>query len=233
MYPQTSPTTPVDVDHRHTLAAGDQAAARPARCASRPSSRVTAARLVGYGRARRDPADLQLAVIELHELGVHSEHIYLDRAGDRSHDGLQLALQQLNAGDILVASRLSRLGRSLAGIHRVVDQLIDRDARLVIGTEPFESMPPARLLQLLTQFQLALVDQAIEDADWTHRQRTDMRHPHTSHRRRPNRSGYTNCSTPGYRASSSVNTSASAEPRRAEPPPNPGAKRSLQGHGGP
>lgn len=178
MYPETSPTTPVDVDHRHTLAAGDQAAARPARCASRPSSRVTAARLVGYGRARRDPADLQLAVIELHELGVHSEHIYLDRAGDRSHDELQLALQQLNAGDILVASRLSRLGRSLAGIHRVVDQLIERDARLVIGTEPFESMPPARLLQLLTQFQLALVDQAIEDADWTHRQRTDMRHPH-------------------------------------------------------
>ena len=178
MYPETSPTTPVDVDHGHTLAASDQAAARPARCASRPGRNPTAARLIGYGRARRDPADLQLAVIELHGLGVHSEHIYLDQAGDRSHDGLQLALQQLRAGDILIVARLSRLGRSLASIRQVVDHLVERDACLVIGTEPFESMPPARLLQLLTQFQVALVDQAIEDADWDHRQRTDMRHPH-------------------------------------------------------
>lgn len=68
MYPDTSPTTPVAIDHGLTLLADDQAAARPCRSSEqRPTT-------VGYGRVSRDPADLRAAVLELHRLGVHSEH---------------------------------------------------------------------------------------------------------------------------------------------------------------
>ena len=176
MYPDTSPTTPVDVAHGHTLPTDDQAAARPCRSATRPGG-ATSPKTVGYARTRRDPADLRMAVIELHQLGVNSEHIYLDRAGELNSDGLQLALKILKAGDTLAVARLTRLGRSLASLTRLVNQLADLDVRLAVADEMFDSMSPARLLQLLTEFQVQLVDQAIEDADWMHERRTDMRHP--------------------------------------------------------
>lgn len=171
MYPDTSPTTPVAIDHGLTLLADDQAAARPCRSSEqRPTT-------VGYGRVSRDPADLRAAVLELHRLGVHSEHIYLDQVGDRTHDGLQLALQTLTPGDTIVASTLNRLARSLAALHHLVDQLAERNVHLVIDREPFAALSPARLLQMLTEFQVTLVDDAIKDAEWVHRQRDDQRHP--------------------------------------------------------
>lgn len=169
MYPDTSPTTPVEVDHGHTMALVDQAAARPCRCA---------AKTIGYARTGADPADLRTAVIELGRLGVHSEHIYVDQAGDRSVDGLQLALRALNAGDTLAAASFARLGRSVAGLAQLVDQLDQLHVQLIVAGERIDTGPAARLLNMLALFQVELVDQAIAAADWTHRQRDDQRHPH-------------------------------------------------------
>lgn len=39
-------------------------------------------------------------------------------------------------------------------------------------------LTPARLLHLLAQFQVDLVDWSLEDAEWVHQQRQDERHPH-------------------------------------------------------
>lgn len=172
MYPETSPTTPVEINHGHALAAVDQAAARPCRTAQ--------PKIVGYARTLLDPADLRTAVIELNQLGVHSENIYLDRdlAGGRGRHDWQLALQALRAGDTVVVARLTRLGRSLAAITTLVDQLRQGGVGLNVGGELFDNLPPLRVLELVTQFQVELVDRAIADADWTFDQQDDMRHPH-------------------------------------------------------
>lgn len=118
--------------------------------------------------------------MELNQLGVHSENIYLDQdlAGGRGSHDWQLALQALRAGDALVVARLTRLGRSLAAITTLVDQLRKRGVGLNVGGVMFDTLPPLRVLELVTQFQVELVDQAIADAEWTFNRQNDMRHPH-------------------------------------------------------
>ena len=172
MYPETTPTTPIEVGHGHTLAAGEQASARP--CRTRPP------KLVGYARALLDPADLRTAVAELNQLGVHSENIYLDQAaaGGAGDDGIQAALQALRVRDTLVVANLTRLGRSLAAITELIDQLGDRGAGLNVGGELFDTLPQLQVLKMLTQFQVDLVERALVDAEWVHSRRTDMRKPH-------------------------------------------------------
>lgn len=168
MYPDTSPTTPVEVDHSGTLAADDQAAARP--CRSDPH------KLVGYARTLLDPADLRSAVVELNTLGVHSEHIYLDQvAGERGLDGLRLALRTLQPGDVLVVSRLARLARSLPHLAHLAAQVEQQGARLTVGADELTTLPHTHLLSLLTEFEVELVDQAIKDDAWETTQRTDGR----------------------------------------------------------
>lgn len=112
MYPETSPTTPVEINHGHALAAVDQAAARPCRTAQ--------PKIVGYARTLLDPADLRAAVSELHQLGVHSENIYLDRdpAGGRGRDDWQLALQGPSQGSHCWPSDRNQMSSS-ASLHEV------------------------------------------------------------------------------------------------------------------
>lgn len=174
VYPEASPTTPIEVETHHTLSAGDQAAARPARRA-RPRSTT-----VGYARIRLDPADVRTALRELHQLGVDSAHIHLDRgmAGNREREGLQTALATLRPGDALAVANLARLARSLASLTRIIDQLDHLRVRLVVAGEMFVTLPQRRVLQLLTQFQVDLVDTSLADAEWAVARRPDRRPPH-------------------------------------------------------
>lgn len=44
--------------------------------------------------------------------------------------------------------------------------------------ELFDTLPQLQVLQMLTRFQVDLVERALIDADWAHSRRTDMRRPH-------------------------------------------------------
>lgn len=54
----------------------------------------------------------------------------------------------------------------------------DRGAALSVAGELFDTLPQLQVLQMLTRFQVDLVERALIDADWAHSRRTDMRRPH-------------------------------------------------------
>lgn len=173
MYPDPSPTTSVDIAHENSLPVVDQAAARPCRCT--PASAPT--KTVGYARCGLEPADVRAAVAELHELGVDSEYIFLDQPDEDPDDGLQLALQELQAGDTLMVARLARLGRSLGRIARIADQIAALDAQLAVGGELLVGMAPERLLRMAAAAQIDMLHQGLDDVSFQRWPRlNDQRH---------------------------------------------------------
>ena len=170
MFPtDASKTTPIEVEHHPTLAHTDQAAARPAR--SRPPAHGP----IGYARTRLDPADLRQAVIELNALGVHSENIHIDTGPAGPLPNLKQALEAIPSGGTLVAASLARLARSVAHLTHLVDHLDAQRAKLQIGSDTIDQLSATRMLHLMAELELQLVDGQLADATWTARQRRDPR----------------------------------------------------------
>jgi len=104
---------------------------------------------VGYGRysrlGKRDAEQLRTLdaqsetreqVADAHGIRLINSHEDHGRSGgSNDRPGLQAALGQIEAGDAkaLVASRLSRLGRSVVGIHEIVSRVTEAGGYVVLG----------------------------------------------------------------------------------------------------
>lgn len=84
--------------------------------------------LIGYARVSTAEQDLSLQLEALQGAGCSAEQIFLDTAsGARtSRPGLETCLQVLAPGDTLVVWRLDRLGRSMAHLVAVIEELRGR-----------------------------------------------------------------------------------------------------------
>lgn len=86
--------------------------------------------LVGYMRVSsasdRQSTDLQRDA--LRAVGIDARHLFEDHASGAKHDrpGLAKALSFVCPGDVLVAWKLDRLGRSLSHLLSIVTTLKDR-----------------------------------------------------------------------------------------------------------
>ena len=85
-------------------------------------------RLIGYARVSTADQDLQLQIKALQRAGCHDAWIFRDIAsGARTaRPGLEACVHALAAGDTLVVWRLDRLGRSMAHLVTVIDELLRR-----------------------------------------------------------------------------------------------------------
>ena len=85
-------------------------------------------RLIGYARVSTTEQDLQLQIEALHRAGCGSEQIFRDIAsGARTaRPGLDACLHALCPGDTLFVWRLDRLGRSMAHLVAVIEELRGR-----------------------------------------------------------------------------------------------------------
>lgn len=88
-------------------------------------------RLIGYARVSTSDQDLSLQLDALREAGCRDEQVYLDRvSGARAaRPGLQACLETLAPGDTLVVWRLDRLGRSMAHLVTLIEELLQRQVR--------------------------------------------------------------------------------------------------------
>lgn len=80
--------------------------------------------IIGYARVSTEDQCLDLQIQALTQIGC--ERIYRDHGmsgGTQSRPGLNRALKALKKGDTLVVWRLDRLGRSLANMIRILEQL--------------------------------------------------------------------------------------------------------------
>ena len=91
-------------------------------------------RVFGYARVSTDDQELDLQIDALKKHGIPDDLIFTDKASGAKSDrpGLQQCLERLQAGDTLVVWRLDRLGRSLAHLVSMIEELDRRQ----VGFQP-------------------------------------------------------------------------------------------------
>lgn len=85
-------------------------------------------RTIGYARVSTGGQDLQLQLDALRQAGVVDELLFTDRASGAkaSRPGLERCLAELRPGDVLLVWRLDRLGRSVAHLVTLIEDLRSR-----------------------------------------------------------------------------------------------------------
>jgi DNA invertase Pin-like site-specific DNA recombinase len=83
----------------------------------------------GYARVSTDGQSLASQDAELHEAGCGK--VYAEKISGARSDRPELAkaLKRLNAGDVLIVTRLDRLARSTRDLLNILDDIAKRDAR--------------------------------------------------------------------------------------------------------
>jgi DNA invertase Pin-like site-specific DNA recombinase len=101
---------------------------------------ITGGMLIGYARVSTVDQNLDLQRDALQRAGCGQ--IYEDKAGGRTKTGrpeLAAVLRSLRAGDTLVVWRLDRLGRSLADLVQIINELADRNIGFRSLTEQIDT----------------------------------------------------------------------------------------------
>ncbi|MDF5725786.1 MAG: recombinase family protein [Rhizonema sp. PD37] len=81
-------------------------------------------RLFGYARVSTGQQSLELQLKKLQEAGVHPSRIFTDKATGSTTDrpGLQLLQVKVEQGDIILVTKLDRLGRDTADMIGLIKQ---------------------------------------------------------------------------------------------------------------
>jgi DNA invertase Pin-like site-specific DNA recombinase len=84
--------------------------------------------MVGYARVSTSDQDVSLQWEALRRAGCQAPHIFCDTASgaQAARPGLAACLQALAPGDMLVVWRLDRLGRSMAHLVTLIEELLQR-----------------------------------------------------------------------------------------------------------
>lgn len=123
------------------------------------------ARVVGYARVSTDEQRLDLQIRALERAGC--EKIFSDQgiSGYRfSRGGLKAALRHLRPGGTLVVWRLDRLGRSLSGLVRLMEQLGARGIHFHSVTENIDTGSSGgrlmfHMMAALAEFERSLISE--------------------------------------------------------------------------
>src|SRR5215475_11240810 len=123
--------------------------------------------LIGYARVSTDDQDLGLQLAALRQAGCHDAWIFRDTtSGVRpARPGLETCLQALAPGDTLVVWRLDRLGRSMAHLVTVIEELLGRQVGFralcdgAIDTTTASGELVFHIFSALTQFERRLIQE--------------------------------------------------------------------------
>lgn len=99
----------------------------------------------GYARVSTAGQSLDAQLDALRAAGVDEGHVHVEKASGRRTDRpvLTALLDQMTAGDMLVLTKLDRLGRSMAHLVQVVDELERRGVALRSLSEAIDTSSPA------------------------------------------------------------------------------------------
>ena len=125
--------------------------------------------LVGYMRVSTEDQTTQLQKDALLKYGVDSRNLFEDKiSGTKDErDGLNKALEFLQSGDTLVVWKLDRLGRSLAHLIKIINDLKERNIAFVSITEGMDTSTPSgelffHIFGALAQFERTLIQQRVK-----------------------------------------------------------------------
>ena len=96
--------------------------------------------MVGYARVSTDDQRLDLQTDALSRAGVRPDNMHVDKlsAASKRRPGLENAIRDLREGDTLVVWKLDRLARSMRELHRRLDEIYGKGAKLKSLTENFD-----------------------------------------------------------------------------------------------
>src|SRR2546422_11598381 len=124
-------------------------------------------RLIGYARVSTAEQDLGLQLAALRNAGCSNAHIFCDVAsGARTaRPGLEACVHALAPGDTLVVWRLDRLGRSMAHLVTLIEELLERQIGVrslcdgAIDTTTASGELVFHLFSALAQFERRLIQE--------------------------------------------------------------------------
>jgi DNA invertase Pin-like site-specific DNA recombinase len=96
---------------------------------------VSESKLFGYARVSTVQQDLALQVEAIMKYGVLADDVYTDKLSGKEMDNrtsLQELLSKVKEGDTIVVHKLDRLGRSVAQVMSLVDELNKKGIYLVV-----------------------------------------------------------------------------------------------------
>ena len=131
------------------------------------TTRKQLGRVLGYARVSTPEQDLTLQLDALKQHGCTKKDIFIDKvSGARAkRPGLEACLAALQAGDVLLVWRLDRLGRSMAHLVTLVEQLKERGIGFrsicdgVIDTTTASGELIFNLFSALAQFEQRLIQE--------------------------------------------------------------------------
>ncbi|WP_225220757.1 recombinase family protein [Oerskovia merdavium] len=99
----------------------------------------------GYARVSTAGQNLDAQRDALRAAGVDDRHVYVEKASGTRADrpALRALLEQVHDGDVLVVTKLDRLGRSAAHLARLVSDLVDQGVTLRSLTESIDTSTAA------------------------------------------------------------------------------------------
>ncbi len=123
--------------------------------------------LIGYARVSTDEQDVSLQLDALRQAGCSDDLIFIDKAsGAKSQrPGLEACLKALQPGDTLLVWRLDRLGRSMAHLVLLIEDLISKNIAFrsicdgVIDTTTASGELIFNIFSSLAQFERRLIQE--------------------------------------------------------------------------
>ena len=95
---------------------------------------------IGYARVSTAKQDLDRQIDALRKEGVADKYIYVDKksGSTTNRPGLQQALEQARAGDVIVVHTLDRLGRTVRDTLNLIHDLQEREVGVRTLADPIK-----------------------------------------------------------------------------------------------
>lgn len=92
---------------------------------------------LGYARASTGKQTLDKQISVLAEFGCHK--IFNDKKSNTEREGLKAMLEYAREGDIVIVYKLDRLAKSIQDLHRITNELKEREIDLISLTQNIDT----------------------------------------------------------------------------------------------
>lgn len=124
---------------------------------------------IGYARVSKDEQDLQRQITALVAAGCVEDQIVQEhRSGGKARPKLDVLLQSLQPGDVLVVCKLDRFGRSIIDLLNKIQGLIERGIGFVSLGDSFDITTAngrlmLHMLAAFAEYERALIIERVKD----------------------------------------------------------------------
>jgi DNA invertase Pin-like site-specific DNA recombinase len=120
---------------------------------------------LGYARASTDKQSLDKQISFLAEMGCLK--IFTDKKNNTEREGLKAMLEYAREGDIVIVYKLDRLAKSIQDLHRITNELKEREIDLISITQNIDTSAEKNgmvfhMIEVCAEFERELIVERIK-----------------------------------------------------------------------